>query len=232
MNTVTSTPRPGETGAPEERSVGGRFARAVAARANEFATRSGVDWLVYNPYTMYQFHVLAARDAPAVMRAIERCFPEAKSYVDVGAGSGAFAAEARRRGRQVMACEYSVWGRLMARMQGVPTQPFKLEEQPPANVGRFDLAYCFEVAEHVPASLADRLVAFLARLAPATVFTAAPPGQGGTQHVNEQPMSYWIEKFDREGQRHDSRRTARIKQAFVEEGVSAPWLLENVNVFA
>ncbi len=61
--------------------------------------------------------------------------------------------------------------------------------------GRFDLALSLEVAEHLPASRADGLVADLVGLAPAVLFSAAVPGQGGVHHVNEQWPSYWIERF-------------------------------------
>ena len=65
--------------------------------------------------------------------------------------------------------------------------------------GRFDLAVCLEVAEHLPPQRADSLVAELCGLAPVVLFSAAIPGQGGTGHVNEQWPSYWAEKFRSEG---------------------------------
>ena len=65
---------------------------------------------------------------------------------------------------------------------------------------RFDLVQSLEVAEHVPATAADTFVENLARHATgAILFSAAPPGQGGEFHVNEQPYEYWREKFRRHG---------------------------------
>ena len=59
-----------------------------------------------------------------------------------------------------------------------------------------DLVICTEVAEHLHAEHADTLVESLAFSARKWIyFTAATPGQGGTDHVNEQPHGYWIEKF-------------------------------------
>lgn len=55
----------------------------------------------------------------------------------------------------------------------------------------FDLAITVEVAEHLPSSRAHTFVADLVRLAPAVAFSAAIPGQGGTNHVNEQWPDYW-----------------------------------------
>jgi hypothetical protein len=66
--------------------------------------------------------------------------------------------------------------------------PLKLE-----NV--FDLALSLEVAEHLSPSSADTLVASLVAAAPAVVFSAAIPRQGGTGHINEQWPEYWASKF-------------------------------------
>ena len=61
---------------------------------------------------------------------------------------------------------------------------------------RFDLVQSLEVAEHIPASAADTFVDNLVRHANGLIlFSAAPPGQGGEFHVNEQPYDYWRGKF-------------------------------------
>ncbi len=60
---------------------------------------------------------------------------------------------------------------------------------------RYDLASSLEVAEHIPADAGDRLVRTLTRLAPVVLFSAAIPGQGGVNHVNEQWPEYWAERF-------------------------------------
>ncbi|MCX7148617.1 MAG: class I SAM-dependent methyltransferase [Rhodocyclales bacterium] len=59
----------------------------------------------------------------------------------------------------------------------------------------FDLAICIEVAEHLPEAMAAKLVNFLTTHADRVVFGAAVPGQGGTNHVNEQWQFYWAEIF-------------------------------------
>ena len=67
-----------------------------------------------------------------------------------------------------------------------------------------DLVLCTEVAEHMAPEHAGRLVSVLCDGgAPWIVFTAAPPGQGGLDHVNEQEQEYWIEKFAARGYRRE-----------------------------
>jgi len=64
---------------------------------------------------------------------------------------------------------------------------------------RFDLALCLEVAEQLPEKSATTLVESLTELAPVILFSAAVPFQGGTNHVNEQWPSYWVERFGKRG---------------------------------
>ncbi len=65
--------------------------------------------------------------------------------------------------------------------------------------GRFDLATCLEVAEHLPAANSRHLVRQLTSAAPLVLFSAAPPGQGGEGHINCQPLSYWRKIFEEFG---------------------------------
>jgi len=71
--------------------------------------------------------------------------------------------------------------------------------QPLPSVRRFDLAMSLEVAEHLPPARAESFIADLASLAPIVLFSAAIPGQGGTEHVNERWQSYWASLFERNG---------------------------------
>src|SRR6476620_10576158 len=85
-----------------------------------------IHWLTYNPIHFRHFHDQALAQAPGVMRTLTAVFPEAKRYIDVGSGSGGFAAEVQRHGREVVACEHSASGRRMAHRQGVDCRPFDL----------------------------------------------------------------------------------------------------------
>ena len=66
---------------------------------------------------------------------------------------------------------------------------------------RFDLAISLEVAEHLPTARAAGFVDLLVRSAPAVLFGAAIPGQGGVHHVNEQWPDYWRALFAAAGYR-------------------------------
>lgn len=63
----------------------------------------------------------------------------------------------------------------------------------------FDLVQSLEVAEHLPAAKAENFIDTLVAHAPIVLFSAALPGQGGENHVNEQPLEYWRDIFRSRG---------------------------------
>lgn len=65
---------------------------------------------------------------------------------------------------------------------------------------KFDLVQSLEVGEHVESDSVEAFVDSLARHASRYIlFSAAPPGQGGEFHINEQPYDFWREKLERRG---------------------------------
>lgn len=61
--------------------------------------------------------------------------------------------------------------------------------------GRFDAVLCLEVAEHLPEKRAEFFINDLCSLSDRVIFSAAIVGQGGTNHINEQPHEYWHKLF-------------------------------------
>ncbi|HAB16009.1 MAG TPA: methyltransferase domain-containing protein [Verrucomicrobiota bacterium] len=121
-----------------------------------------------------------------------------KSVVDVGCGSGTWAKAYLEAGADVLGVD----GTYVRDDQLVfPRERFMRRDlvQPLVLDRRFDLVNCLEVAEHLPETRADGLVADLCRLGDVVVFSAAVPGQGGTHHINEQWPSYWLPKFRAQG---------------------------------
>jgi SAM-dependent methyltransferase len=60
---------------------------------------------------------------------------------------------------------------------------------------QFDLVESLEVAEHIPKHAAEQFIDNLVRHGRLILFSAATPGQGGENHINEQPPEYWRAKF-------------------------------------
>lgn len=98
----------------------------------------------------------------------------------------------------------------------------------------FELVICTEVAEHLEAEHAEVLVDHVVGRRTEfghVFFTAATPGQGGTDHVNEQPHEYWIEKFRRRGLTLDRMRTDFIRGELADKCPSMAWFGRNSLVF-
>lgn len=101
------------------------------------------------------------------------------------------------------------------------SQPFSLDR-------RFDLVQSLEVGEHIADERADTFVSNLVAHGDVILFSAAIPGQGGEFHVNEQPYTYWRDKFVAHGFRTFDWLRPRVY------GLTAiePWYRYNTLVFA
>jgi SAM-dependent methyltransferase len=60
---------------------------------------------------------------------------------------------------------------------------------------KVDLTICLEVAEHLEPETAPQLIKCLTDSSNVVLFSAAYLNQGGTNHINEQPHSYWAKLF-------------------------------------
>lgn len=92
---------------------------------------------------------------------------------------------------------------------------------------RFDLAMSLEVAEHLPAERSAGFVADLTKLAPAVLFSAAVPYQGGTDHINERWQSRWAEQFAQ----HKYRAYDLIRPRVWDNASVEVWYRQNTLLF-
>lgn len=138
------------------------------------------------------------------LRSAQRIIPRltaaaaVRSVVDFGCGQGAW---------------LSVWAAAGASVAGVdgpyierggllidPGDFHAADLTAPIDLGRqFDLVQSLEVAEHLPAANAEQFVDTLTAHGPCVLFSAAVPGQGGENHLNEQPPDYWRALFRERG---------------------------------
>jgi SAM-dependent methyltransferase len=151
-----------------------------------------------------------------------------RSVIDVGCGTGALLAAFRERGCTVNGLEYSDPGIEYCRRRHLPVRKFNIEKDTLAEW--HDLVTSFEVAEHLPSWTADKFVDLLCSLAPIVIMSAATPGQGGLDHVNEQPHSYWKDKFKRRGCTFDGAASADFADQWRSAG-TADFYHKNVMVF-
>ena len=149
----------------------------------------------------YQYHLEGSqRSATVVLDLCFREFYRPKSIIDFGCGTGLWIAAAQRLGVSDALGYEGPW------IENVATEPnvkiVVADFGMPLDCGRsFDLAVCLEVAEHLPSDCAADLVANLCNAADVVLFSAAVPGQGGANHINEQWPSYWASLFSHKGYR-------------------------------
>jgi SAM-dependent methyltransferase len=122
-----------------------------------------------------------------------------RSVVDVGCGTGTWLAEFLQQG---VTAVLGIDGAHVVESQlRIPANTFMAWDlESPLELNQtFDLAISMEVAEHLSPGRASSFVRDLTGLAPVVVFSAAIPFQGGTNHINEQWVTYWNALFEGQG---------------------------------
>ncbi len=145
---------------------------------------------------------------------------------DIGCGTGTFLASALKAGSSYAFGMEGDWVRKdMLDNPDIVFAPADLEQR--FSAPAVDLVLSLEVAEHLSPGRAASFVADLTTMAPAILFSAAIPGQGGVGHVNEQWQSFWAQLFAAEGYAaHDIIRP----KLWTDEAIPA-WYRQNVVLY-
>ena len=156
-----------------------------------------------------------------------RSYFKVRSVIDFGCGQGAWLREWRRSGAQeVLGLDGDYISKdalLIDRSELLVSNLAK-----PVDMGKkFDLVESLEVAEHLPESAASAFIERLVRHGDVVLFSAAPVGQGGHDHINEQPYEYWRDKF----LAHDYVLIDYLRAAVRDSRAVEPWYRYNTLVF-
>jgi len=150
------------------------------------------------------------------------------SVLDVGCGQGAWLAVWKELGvRQILGVDgsYVDTNRLL-----IATESFVARDlREGFDLGhRFSIVQSLEVAEHLPESSAATLVESLVRHGDLVLFSAAPKGQGGDHHFNEQDYEYWRGHFSR----HGYVPIDFLRRRLIADREIAPWYRYNTLLYA
>jgi cyclopropane fatty-acyl-phospholipid synthase-like methyltransferase len=164
-----------------------------------------------------------------VPKIVERFCP--KYVLDIGCGSGQWLDEYRKYNVLTKGVEGSsnAWNTMSDETKEVVVEwdlRDKIEED-----YNIDFAQSFEVAEHIEEEYADVFIHNLIKDNPDIVlFTAAPPGQDGAQHVNCQDREYWMAKMKNNGYLFDQNTLNEVLGWGTLEG-SPGWWSSNLMIF-
>ncbi len=150
------------------------------------------------------------------------------SVLDIGCGRGAWLREWRNAGVEIAQGVDGPYVRQQSLL--IPVQDFtavdlskKFDLQ-----RRYDLVSSLEVAEHLPGPCSETFISSLVAHADLVLFSAATPGQGGENHINERPLSFWQKLFKERGyEAYDVVRPVFRSHKSVE-----PWYRFNTILYA
>jgi SAM-dependent methyltransferase len=168
----------------------------------------------------------SARSAAQVLPLLRQVLPF-RSVLDVGCGAGAWLSAHQKLGVQdVLGVDGDYVDRSLLMVPARHFLPQDITQK--FDLGRtFDLVQCLEVAEHIQPAASDALVDNLVRHGQRVLFSAAVPGQGGEDHINEQAYEYWRDRFALRGYRlFDFLRPKIMRETNIE-----PWYRLNLLLF-
>ena len=106
-----------------------------------------------------------------------------------------------------------------------------LEKPCPHRGPLFDLALCLEVAEHIPEENCGTFLENITSYSDLLLLSAAPPGQGGHHHVNEQPKRYWAEKLAGLGFYYLRKETGKLVEGCKAAKTPYSWMWSQLSVY-
>ena len=169
-------------------------------------------------------------DSPrAIVPELIRLF-NPSSIVDMGCGLGTFVRAFKEEGISDVLGVDGPWVDHTLRGEIIQDDIFKAHElgKPLSLHQRYDLALSLEVAEHLSEAEADIFIDNLVGASDTIIFSAAIPYQGGQNHINEQWLHYWVQKFKKRGyQLYDV-----LRFRFWEDKRVFHWYRQNMVVFS
>ena len=138
-----------------------------------------------------------------------------KSIVDFGCGIASYLESGFNKGVKILK-GFDIGGEYAKKYTPIIVEEYVeyLDCTKEINCGKYDCVISFETAEHIDPNGTD---SFLKNIINALskdgriLFTAAPPGQEGTGHINCETKEFWLQKFYNLGHTLDQKMLSEIK---------------------
>jgi len=171
-----------------------------------------------------ELKLLSARKVAEIINS----YFEFNSVFDIGCGIGIYIKILNEMGKDVIGCDLSSFAQQYSKdftiFSADVTQPIYLKK-------KYDIVICFEVAEHIMTKYSRQLVINCTYNSDTVLFTAAPVGQGGVGHINEQPYNFWINLFEKMNFIYKGELSEKIRDQMKKENV-VYWIANNFMCFS
>ena len=152
------------------------------------------------------------------------------SIIDFGCGTGIYLQAFADKGVEILGIDAS--SSALNNFRPDKSKIIIKDITQPVNLGKkFSGAICFEVAEHIPKKFSKNLIENICRASDLIIFSAAPKGQGGIGHINEQRPEFWIELFNQAGLKYLKAETNELKD-YLKNNQAIFWLTNNILIFS
>ncbi|MFA4981711.1 MAG: class I SAM-dependent methyltransferase [Candidatus Omnitrophota bacterium] len=154
-----------------------------------------------------------------------------QSVVDFGCGTATILEYFERKGIEILGIDGSEANRKYSRINVKNFVLFDIRRKYTVT-HKYDLCMCLEVGEHIEEKYSDMLINNLIMSSSTILFGAAPVGQGGTDHCNEKPYVWWIERFKKYNFEFDKNRTDKLRKKLSSIPDIFYWYINNIMVFS
>ena len=153
------------------------------------------------------------------------------SVIDLGGATGLYLAPFYENGIDVLSVDLS---EAIKEVNLIPNDSILIHNLCEAfdTKRKWDICLCIETLEHIQKECEMQAIKNICSQSNNIVFSAAHPKQGGRGHVNEQPKSHWIKKFEELNYSVNEDKTERILLYLKENSTSLKsWLVDNLVMF-
>lgn len=178
-------------------------------------------------YTKEYFQKIYQEEYLQARRLAEYLYPKylPRTVVDFGCADGLYIKPFNDKGCYVLGIDSAPVLVSMKKVDNIILSDLRM----PYKAGKFDLALCLEVLEHIEERYTDNVIQNLVDASDLLLVSAAVPGQEGEGHVNLQHKKYWIDKFDKHGYILDNGETKELVD-YMKEGYHLGWFVENAMI--
>lgn len=181
---------------------------------------------IYNENFYKGIQLSSLAGAKKIVPFINFLFPNVKTVVDIGCGTGAFLSQFAKYGKSIKGYDFGDGLKNNLIIDKVNFAEHDLTTIMQVDQ-RVDLCMSLEVAEHIDKNYEDIFIQNLISFSDIILFSAAIPNQMGTNHINCQWPNHWCRIFSKYGYScYDI-----LRPIFWEDNEIPWWYRQNIMLF-